>query len=174
MAYVLKPPQGSKFEKITQEGIFREILEYIIHKLLEKNYDRNFSIIESRNATIDEYMFPGAPELLHIMDAERSDYSSSRNTTIGAVSSGDDDGEFEYFESSVTGDGNVDHLYIEDHKEDDQVSMENNAISSDDVESSDTKDEYEDEVNTNIEDEGDEVETEYLSHSHSQSLHAYP
>lgn len=56
-AYVLQVPRLSKFEQRAQEGVYIESLDYGVYRILIKQADNNYQIIESRHVTFDESKF---------------------------------------------------------------------------------------------------------------------
>ena len=72
-AYVLKLPRESKFNARAQEGILLEVLDHGIYKVLVKNAQGTYHIVESKHVTFDEYRFLGANELTSCMDNEDDD-----------------------------------------------------------------------------------------------------
>ena len=75
-AYVLKLPRMAKFDARAQEGIMLEIMNYGVYKLLVKDSNGMYSIVESRHVTFDESNFPGVPELNIYMDKEEPEDDS--------------------------------------------------------------------------------------------------
>ena len=69
----------SKFNARANEGALIEILRYGVYKVLLRDCDGLYSIVESRHVTFDELQFPGAPELQSLM---LSDSESDESWTL--------------------------------------------------------------------------------------------
>ena len=99
MAYVLRQPEGRKLEPRASEGVLLEVMDHGIYKVLILRQDDLCSIVKSRHVTFDETCFPGAADLRHVMDDERSgdgtweessEYDSSDETLTVESSNGPD------------------------------------------------------------------------------------
>lgn len=89
-AYILKLPEGSKFEARATEGILLEVLDHGVYKVLVRYDDDWYSIVESRHVKFDETRFPRAPNLAECMEEEVSDNSTWPKDMSATESSCDD------------------------------------------------------------------------------------
>jgi len=92
-AYVLRLPEGTKFEYRALEGVYLETLEHGIYRVLITDDDGIPRLVESRHVTFDEFKFLGAPSLVsYIANEDSSDASnwSESSESCSEISSGDD------------------------------------------------------------------------------------
>lgn len=67
-AYVLKLPQSSKFEQKPLEGVYLESLDYGVYRVLVKENESGYRLVESRHVTFDESRFLGVSYLEDYID----------------------------------------------------------------------------------------------------------
>ena len=90
-AYVLRQPEGSKFESRAIGGVHLETLQHGVYRILVTDDDGIPRITESRHVTFDESKFPGAPILEEYMDDEADSDDSYDPDSVDTESDIEDD-----------------------------------------------------------------------------------
>lgn len=152
-AYVLKLPQGSKFEVRAVEGVYLETLDHGVYRILVTDEDEIPSIVESRHVTFDEFKFPGAPGLVDFMEDEVESDSSVDSEDFEVDSDSDSDVSLEitineepldtgsaHDDGEIDDDGNDDDVPVLEESDDDS----DTASDSDDDDDGDDGDDFED------------------------------